>query len=47
MVTIFPKTDSFDLKLCGNEENKEDLRIKQTQFPLVPAYAYTQNYLNY
>ncbi len=42
MVPIFPKTDSFDLKLGGKkEENKEGLRIKRTQFSLVPAYAYT------
>lgn len=42
MVPIFPKTESFELKLSGKkDENSEGLRIKRTQFPLVPAYAYT------
>jgi hypothetical protein len=42
MVPIFPKTESFELKLYGKkDENSEGLRIKRTQFPLVPAYAYT------
>ena len=39
---IFPNTDSFDLKLCGKkDENNARLKIRRTQFPLVPAYACT------
>ena len=43
LIPIFTRTESFDLKLSANSKNdrKEGLRIRRTQFPLVPAYAYT------
>ena len=43
LVPIFPRTETFDLKFSNNykDTKNESLRIKRTQFPLVPAYAYT------
>ena len=43
LVPIFPKTESLDLKFSSNtkEDANSRLCIRRTQFPLIPAYAYT------